>query len=221
MIGIADLADGCIATLPNAPYFAGGQAHRGVGALLAQQLRRCAGGPCQLAPTPFLQLDVVDHGPQRDIGKREAVARANWRFRTCQHGITHPQIQWRDDVAFFSIDIMQQGQPSRTVRIILNSRYPSRDLKLIPLEIDFAQKAPMPAAAMSNCDAPMHIAPTGPPARGDQRSFRLVLGDVVEEISRHPSASRRRRFVFFQRHHWTPSNTSMLSPAASETIAFL
>ena len=78
VIQITNLADGGIAHLAHQANFAGGQADLGIIAFFGQQLSSSARGADQLAAFALLQLNIVDQRADRDIGRGQAVARANF-----------------------------------------------------------------------------------------------------------------------------------------------
>src|SRR5271157_6252232 len=80
VVQVADLADRGIACLQDQAHLPGGQADLGVFALLRQELRRPSRGPDHLPAPALLQLDIVNHGADRDVRERQTVAGADLRL---------------------------------------------------------------------------------------------------------------------------------------------
>ena len=74
VVEVANLADHCGAVHTDQTDFAGRQTNLSQLAVLRHQLRSSAGGTNQLSATARIQLDVVDHGTDGDVGQRQAVA---------------------------------------------------------------------------------------------------------------------------------------------------
>src|ERR1700693_4406789 len=73
VLDIADLADGGVADHRDAADFTRRHPDLRVVALAGEQLRRHAGGAHHLATAAGLELDVVHHAAQRDVGQRQRV----------------------------------------------------------------------------------------------------------------------------------------------------
>src|SRR6266545_4950033 len=75
VLGVADLADRGPAVDGYPAHLGGGQAQRGVGALLGEEHDGRAGRAGHLAACARLELDVVDRRADRDVAQRQGVAR--------------------------------------------------------------------------------------------------------------------------------------------------
>ena len=74
MIEVAHLADDGGAVGADIPNLAAGQTNLGEFALLGHQLGSGTGGAHQLGAAAGVELDVVDHGTNGDVGDGQAVA---------------------------------------------------------------------------------------------------------------------------------------------------
>src|SRR5579859_4275663 len=221
MVEIADLANRRHADLGHEPHLAGGHAHLHVIALLAQQLGRGAGRARQLAALAGLQLDVVDQRAEWDVAHRQGVARADVDVLARDQGVANLDIQRRHNVALVAVDIEQQGNAGRAVRVILNRGHARRDVELVALEVDHAIMALGAAAAMPNADGAGIIAPAVAAQWAQQTALGRALGDFFERRAGHAAAARRSGFVNFDGHYLTPSNKSMVWSGRTVTMAFL
>src|SRR5262249_47923175 len=138
VVEVAHLTDGRHAIQMHQALLAGGQTHNRVIALFRHQLRLTTRATHDLTTAPLMQLDVVDHRAGWDIAERQRIADANLGLWSAHHTVADLEAVWRDDVAFLAIQVVQQGDARRTVRVILNREDIRRDAKLVALEIDQA-----------------------------------------------------------------------------------
>src|SRR4051794_31633568 len=85
VVGVADRAHGGSALGADHAHLARGQAQRGHALVLRHELDRGAGGAAELAAAPGLELDVVDHGADRHVRQRQAVARRDLGLGAGRH----------------------------------------------------------------------------------------------------------------------------------------
>ena len=67
------------------------------------------------------QFDCVDYGTDRDVAQRKVVAGLDVSVGTCLYGVTLGQLVQGDDVTLGAINVVQEGDASRAVRIVLIS----------------------------------------------------------------------------------------------------
>src|SRR5690348_4289367 len=158
VIEIAHLAHRRDALEMDGPLFAGRQAHDSVIAFLRHQLRRRACAADDLPAAPFVQLDVVDDGAGRDIAQGQRVAHADIGLRAAHHTVAHLQAIRREDVALFAVNIVQQRDTRRAVRIILNREDLRRNAEFVALEINDAIAPLHPTATMPGRDVTLVVA---------------------------------------------------------------
>src|SRR5690242_4039303 len=79
-----------------------------------------AGAPHHLPALPGAQLDVVDHRAEGDRAQRQAVTRADVRLGSRHHAIADAQPDRREDVALLAVDVVEERQARRAVRIVLD-----------------------------------------------------------------------------------------------------
>src|SRR6187431_3072312 len=77
----------------------------------------------------------------------------------------------RQDIPFFSVAVVEQGNESGTVGVILDRSDFRWDIFLIALEIDDAEHFLVPSALMADGDVPMMITAASPLFR-DEKGFR-------------------------------------------------
>src|SRR3989454_844895 len=78
-------------------------------------------------------------------------------------GLADLQAVRRDDVALLAVAVVQQGQPRRAIRVVLDRRHARRDAELVAPEVHVAQHPLRPAAPVADGDAAVHVAPVGAP----------------------------------------------------------
>ena len=150
VIFVADSTDGSTAANVNFSKFARRQTEKCIVAFLSHQLSACAGRTDHLAAFADLQFYVVNDGTKRNVGEWEAVADFNIGFRTAGDYVADLQTFRSEDVAFFTICILQQCDAAGTVWIVFNGCDFSRNAIFISLEIDDSVLTFMSAALVTN-----------------------------------------------------------------------
>jgi hypothetical protein len=136
MVEVADLTNRSFAVKQNESYFPGRKAYVRIAAFLREELRCSSGGSCDLASLAWSHLDVVDHGPQRDKAQWQGVSRENVSRRTGQDLSPDFELVRSQDIPFLSVLVVEQCDPCRSVRIVLDRGNLPRDFFFVPLEID-------------------------------------------------------------------------------------
>ena len=109
----------------------------------------------------------MDHRAGRNVLERQRITDANLRLRTAHDAIADFQPVWCQDVALFTIHIVEQGDARRAVWIILNGEDLGRHSGLVTLEVD-------DPVALLDASAPM---PCGNVALVVTPGFRVLLFD--------------------------------------------
>src|SRR6478752_4468353 len=120
LLGVADLADGCAAAHVNVADFAGRQTQLGEAAFLGNKLDGCAGGAAHLGAATRTQFDCVDYGTDRDVAQRKVVAGLDVSVGAGLYEVALGQLVRGDDVTLGAINVVQEGDPSRAVRVVLD-----------------------------------------------------------------------------------------------------
>src|SRR5438477_99846 len=79
-----------------------------------------SGAPAELAAPPLAQLDIVNHGAERNVRERQAVPGFDVGARAGLDAVAHRDADGCQDVALLSIEVVEQRDPRRTVRIVLD-----------------------------------------------------------------------------------------------------
>src|SRR5690606_7470019 len=158
VVFVADGTDGGAARAENAAHFARRQAHDHVAAFLAEQLGFRAGRPDELAAFARLQLDVVDDGADGDVFQRQRVADLDVGLRPGFDHIAHLETLRRDDVALLAVDVVDERDVRRPVRVVFDRGNFAGNAVLVALEIDDAVFAFMPAALVAGRDFALVVA---------------------------------------------------------------
>ena len=137
-VAVTDLTDGSFATDRNVTHFAAWHSECSVFAFLSHKLCGAAGSSCDLAALSGLQFDVVDHGADRDIFKRQAVAHFDVRVFAAYNGVARSQAERSENVSLFAVGVNEERNVCGTVRIVLNAFDFCRDTVFVTFEIDDA-----------------------------------------------------------------------------------
>lgn len=121
VVEVTDLTDGSFATDRNVTHFAAWHSECSVFAFLSHKLCGAAGSSCDLAALSGLQFDVVDHGADRDIFKRQAVAHFDVRVFAAYNGVARSQAERSENVSLFAVGVNEERNVCGTVRIVLNA----------------------------------------------------------------------------------------------------
>src|SRR3954465_15354582 len=92
-------------------------------------------------------------GAQRDIYQRQRIAWQNVRIGSAHDRLPNFNASGRDDVSLLAIEIRDQGNVCRAIRVILNLSDAAWYAFLIALEIDDTVKPLVTAASASHRDA--------------------------------------------------------------------
>src|SRR5262249_6294359 len=130
---------------------------------------------------------------------------ANLRLRPAHDHIAHLEALWRQNVALGPVEVVQQRDARRAIRVILDGEDFGWHAKLVALEVDDAIAALHPAAAMPRGHATLVVAPRRRALLLQQRAFRLRPCDLVERRDRHATTSGRRWLIGAYWHGSIPS----------------
>ena len=98
------------------------------------------------------------------------------------------------NIALLSIDIVDQADKGRAVRIVLDGSHLALDPGLVALEIDNTVAPFMSTAAVAHCDMAVVVTPSLAGQRPQERFFRFGCGKQVIGIDRAESAPICHRF---------------------------
>src|SRR3954463_1308081 len=160
VVEVADLADGGHAAHRDAPHLTGRKPDGGERSLLCEQLGRYAGRADDLAALAGDELDVVDRGAERDIGERQRIADARLGGGAGHHHVADLQAVGQQHVALLPVAVVEQANPGRAVRVVLDRREAGRHADLVALEVDPAVVLLFAAAAVAD-GHPAGVVPPG------------------------------------------------------------
>ena len=200
MVDVAHLADGSNAVQGNVAHLTGRQTHQSVTILLSHQLSLVAGGANQLAALTGVQLHVVDDGTDGDVGERQSVAGLDVGVGAGHHGVAHLQALGSQDVALHAVLILDQGDVSAAVGIVLQGQDLGGNVELVPLEVDDAVLGAVAAAMMTNGDAAGVVAASALLHRLKQAALGRDLAQHAVIGNSHAAAARSSRLILFDSH---------------------
>src|SRR5436189_518068 len=191
VVEIAHLPDRRHAVDRHHPHLAGRQLERRALALLRQELRLRAGAPAHLRAATRLELHVVNERADRDVTKRQRVARQDVGLRPRHDRVAHLETVRRDDVALLAVTVVEQREPCGAVGIILDRHHARRDSDLLAPEVHRAEHALCPTAAVAHGDASVRVAPARPPLGLEQALLRCLASDLLGRDVREVPPGRR------------------------------
>ena len=103
----------------------------------------------------------MDHSAQRNAADGQAVARHDICVFAAHYRIANLQADRSQDIALFTVSIVDQGDKASTVRIIFNRSHFSGNAVFGTLEINNAVFSLVSAASMANGDTAMSVTAAG------------------------------------------------------------
>ena len=134
--------------------------------------------------------------------------------------VAHLEPVREEHVALLAVAVVEQADPRRAVRVVLDRRETRGHAELVALEVDPTVVGLLPAAAVAHGHPALVVPAVNPLLRLEERLVRLVGGDLLERRAGHPPAAGRGCLVASERHRYTPSKNSIFWPGASVTMAF-
>src|SRR4051812_7990551 len=122
LLGVAHLADGRAAAHIDVADLAGRHAQLSEAALACDQLDAGPGRAGDLRPAAGTELDGVNHRADRDVPQRQVVARLDVGRGAALDLVALAQPRRREDVALLAVGEVQQRDPRRAVRVVLDVR---------------------------------------------------------------------------------------------------
>src|SRR5665647_465916 len=114
------------------------------------------------------------------------------------------QLRGSEDVGLLAVEVVQQRDVRRPVRVVLDRSDLRRHAVLQALEVDDPVAALVAAALVSRRDAAVVVAAALLRDRLEQALLRRRLRDLLERGDRHEAAARACRLVAADRHQWLP-----------------
>src|SRR5262245_32873377 len=146
VVEVADLTHHRAAVDVEAPHLARRQSQLRVVAFLRHQLAIGAGRARHPRGAPREQLDVVEVGAERNVLERKTIADLDLRVRSGLELLADAQAIGRQNVAPLAVDVVQQRDPRRAVRVVLDAGHARGDAVLVAAEVHEAIAALVAAA---------------------------------------------------------------------------
>ena len=154
---IAYLTNGCHAIYGNVAKLTGGETEKCISVFLSHKLCHTACRTCKLCATAGIKLDVVEECTYGDVYHRKCITCYDIGIRTADDGIANLKTCRSDDIALFAVLILNEGDESGTVRVILESLNDCRNSETLTLKVDYSVLSAVTAAAMANGDAAIAV----------------------------------------------------------------
>src|SRR6188472_755002 len=222
IIRVRDGADGRHALCRHHARLARVEPEDRVARIAADELHVSARGARELPTFIFLHLHVVDDSADRHIGERHGVAGLDVNASVRDHCVARREPLRRQDIRKLAVLVFNQRNEGGSVRVIFEPVDRCRHAELVALEVDLAIGALMPAAAMPHRHTAGIVASASFAQTFGERFDRLALVKVATVDKHELTLARRGRFECLERHgRQILVVTSILSPSARRTIAFL
>src|SRR3990170_5578704 len=180
VVQVAHLPDRCHAGGANTAHLAGGKTDGRHLALLGQQLRAAAGASHDLAASSGHHLDVVDLRTERDLRQWQCVADARLHIRAGRDLVTDAEPVRQEHVALLAVGVVQQGDASRSVRVVLDGCDGGGHADLVALPIDQAVEPLMPGPLVTDRELALGVATRLADHALGERLVGLAGGDLLE-----------------------------------------
>ena len=200
VLGVADLADGAAAVDRDAAHLGGREAQGGEVAFLGHELDARAGRAGHLAAAAGLELDVVHDGTDGDVAQRQRVAGTDVGALARLDHVADLEVLRGEDVALLAVEVVQQGDATGAVRVVLDGRDLGRHAVLVPLEVDDAVLLLVAATTVTGGLAAVVVAATGAVLGRQQRLLGRRRGDLGEVGDRLEAATGARGLAFTKCH---------------------
>ena len=116
---------------------------------------------------------------KRDIDHGQTVAKLDVCVWSRDHCVTYCEAIGSQDIGFFTINIAEQGQIGRTVRIVFDGNNLGRNAILIPFPINYPIFPFVSATIMPCSDPAMIVAAACFLQRSKQALFRTLAGKII------------------------------------------
>ena len=137
----------------------------------------------------------------RDVAQRQVVTHLDVSVGA---GLNHGallQVARRNDVALLAIEVVQQRDVGRAVRVVLDvSDLGWHTVFVVTTEVDQTVLAFVSTALVACGDVAVYVAATGLVQRAQQRLLRGRASELIEPGDRALAATRRSRLVFTNSH---------------------
>ena len=150
VVGIAHTTYSCLTSTQNLTSLARRQLDYAVTTLTRGQLSEITSGTYEQRTLSRTQLDVVDYSTHRNVLQRQSITYLGSCFGTTHHSGTHLQTVGSNNITFLTISVEQQGDASRTVRIILDCLYNCWNTIFLSFKIDKAELSLVTAAKVTH-----------------------------------------------------------------------
>ena len=180
VISVAHLADGRHALGKQPTNFAGGQTDLRVLVLVRHYLGHGAGGADHFTAFAGLYFNVVDVGTRRQRADLAGIARNHRRAVTGDDRGSHSDSFRSDDVDLRSVMVLDQGDASRTVGVVLDRNNAGRDITPHSSKVDDSVTSLVATASVTDGDLAGVVSATLFTKRREKRALWLAPRDVGE-----------------------------------------
>ena len=160
MVRIAHLSNSRTTLNWNSSHFAAWQLQLCPSRFTRHQDCRRTRGAAKSGSTTWRHLNATNFSPRWNVPHRKAVPQHRCRIWAVHQRCSCLQPVRCQNVGFGTVRVMQQSNPSRTIRIVLNRIHFGRNTILHSLEVDDAIHLLVSTTTMSCCDETLVVSPT-------------------------------------------------------------
>tara|TARA_B100000700_G_scaffold293949_1_gene355433 strand:+ start:987 stop:1580 length:594 start_codon:yes stop_codon:yes gene_type:complete len=158
---VPDLAHCCPTVDTNPTHLGTRETQSGKLTLLGHQLHTGTRTTSHLAAATRLKFDVVQSRPDRDVPKRESVARLDLTALSRLEDLANLDALWRQDVTLLPIVVVEQQDSATAIRVVLNRSNLGRYPIFISAKIDDSVLALVAATTVTGRLASVVVATAG------------------------------------------------------------
>src|SRR6185503_4696507 len=197
---VADLADRRAAIDVHAANLARTQPHLRIQSFAREELHRRACRTRDLRALARLHLDAVDRRADRNVAKRQRIARPDRRLAARHELRADRDTARRDDVAALAVRVQQKRDVGAAIRIVFEPLDLRRDAVLVALEIDDPIVLLVAATLVAHRDVAVVVAARAALLALDERRHRRALVQRRVDDLDERAAPVRRRFDLDEWH---------------------
>ncbi len=147
----------------------------------------------------------MDYGTNRDVEQRQVITGLDVSTGTCLNDVTLGELVRGDDVTLGAINVVQEGDASRTVRIVLDFGNAGVDaVFVVTTEVDQTVLALVATTLVTGRDLTGVVTAALFGQRTYQRLFRRRPRDFGEVRYARATTARGSRLVFTDSHNLFP-----------------
>lgn len=158
VLTIGYFSDRCPRSLRDFADLGGWHLEKDIAHVIGDQLDVVPCRSADLCTSASLELDVVDVGTDRDLGKWESVARLEWGLLAIDDCVSDLEGLWRENVSSLSVMVADERDESGAKWVVFDGLDLGWDIELIVFEVDKTIHRFVSPSTVAHGDAPLVVA---------------------------------------------------------------